>query len=169
MELYFIRHGIAEDRSKTGKDFDRILTEIGRKKTEKIAQKLAQMRIHFNVIVSSPLLRAKETANLLLAQKLGEQLLISPHLRPEGNLQEWLQWYQKSPYQRENHRLALVGHEPNLSQWAEELLWGKSVSKITLKKAGIIALKAEVKQGLIQQTELFLLISPKWMIDEIQK
>ncbi|MEH1949782.1 MAG: histidine phosphatase family protein, partial [Nostoc sp.] len=58
MELYLIRHGIAEDKGLGIKDEERSLTKEGRQKTEKVAQKLVKLGLNFDLILTSPLVRA---------------------------------------------------------------------------------------------------------------
>jgi phosphohistidine phosphatase len=73
MELYLIRHGIAEDKQPDIKDEERSLTKEGRQKTEKVAQKIKKLGLQFEVIVTSPLVRARQTAEILVADGLSTQ------------------------------------------------------------------------------------------------
>uniref|UniRef100_A0ACD5GP52 Phosphohistidine phosphatase SixA n=1 Tax=Desertifilum tharense IPPAS B-1220 TaxID=1781255 RepID=A0ACD5GP52_9CYAN len=92
MELYLIRHGIAADREAYERDRDRPLTEEGRKKTQKVAKRLRSLDLNFDLILTSPLIRARQTAEILLSQHLAPLLQESEHLAPEGELQAWLAW-----------------------------------------------------------------------------
>ena len=65
MLLYFFRHGIAEDQSKSGRDEDRVLTEEGREKVGKAARGLKGLGVEIDHIFSSPLPRALETAEIV--------------------------------------------------------------------------------------------------------
>jgi len=58
----------------------------------------------------------------------------------------------------------LVGHQPNLGNWAEMLVWGTIKNKIIVKKAGIIGLSIPDQEMPIGNSELFLLTSPKWLL-----
>lgn len=65
MELYLIRHGIAAERGTYPKDEERPLTEKGRAKTQKVAQRLYALGLRFDFILTSPLVRARQTAEIL--------------------------------------------------------------------------------------------------------
>ncbi|MFM6183502.1 MAG: phosphohistidine phosphatase SixA, partial [Dolichospermum sp.] len=80
MELYLIRHGIAEEHQPKLKDEERQLTLEGREKTEKIAQRLVKLGFNFDLILTSPLVRAYQTAEILIAAGLSSQLETSDHL-----------------------------------------------------------------------------------------
>jgi len=60
--------------------------------------------------------------------------------------------------------LALVGHQPDLGNWAETLVWGYAKEKLVLKKAGVIGINIPDTGSPIGKSELFLLTSPKWVI-----
>jgi phosphohistidine phosphatase len=98
MELYLIRHGIAADRTEYDNDEERPLIEKGRQKTEKVAQRLAQMGLHFDLIQTSPLVRARQTAEILEKNGLTDKLVDFPALAPDGDLKEWVQWWLESHY-----------------------------------------------------------------------
>jgi phosphohistidine phosphatase len=164
MELYLIRHGIAIEQGLLPRDEDRPLTDRGREKTAKVAQRLRSLGIHFDAIIASPLVRAQQTAEILQAGELGDRLETSPHLAPDGDIRAWVEQWQKSRYNNENSCLALVGHQPDLGLWAEMLIWGKAEEKLILKKSGAIGLNVPAIADPIGQCELFLLASPKWML-----
>lgn len=163
-ELYIIRHGIAADREKYHQDFQRPLTDIGQQKTHKVAQKLIDMNYHFDLILTSPLLRARQTADILKKVGLSHHLEESLYLSPGGDIHSWLNWLEN--WQKNNHNsLAIVGHEPDLSHWAEMLIWGEIKNKIVLKKAGIIGLTLPEKISPIGNSLLFWLTSPKLLLE----
>jgi phosphohistidine phosphatase len=90
MELYLISHGIAEEHQPALKDEERKLTKEGREKTEKVASRLLKLDLNFDLILTSPLVRAHEIAEILIAVGLCSQLEISHHLTFEGNIKNWL-------------------------------------------------------------------------------
>lgn len=165
MELYLIRHGIAADSEGYTNDQERPLTEIGLKKTRKVAKQLCERGLRFPLILTSPLVRAKETALILRDAGLGSQVEEFADLAPEGDIQTWVSWFEQH-WQKSNGEgsLALVGHQPDLGKWAETLVWGQAQEKIILKKAGVIGLNIPHNGELVGRGELFLLISPKWLI-----
>lgn len=159
--VYLIRHGIAVERSEQQDDWSRPLTAIGEKKTAKVAQKLVHKQINFDLILTSPLLRAKQTANILIEQGLSSNPLQEfAALAPKGQIETWLDWLAA---QSHLNSFALVGHQPDLGHWAEILLWGTASDKLALKKAGIIgiALPDEEARG---NCQMFLLTAPKWIL-----
>ncbi|MBW4645306.1 MAG: phosphohistidine phosphatase SixA [Goleter apudmare HA4340-LM2] len=164
MELYLIRHGIAEDKALNIKDEERALTREGKEKTQKVAQRLFDLSLHFDVIVTSPLVRAKQTAEILIAAGLSSQMEESSHLKPEGNIHNWVtDWLEPRNYPQKT-QLALVGHEPNLSEWAEILLWGETKASLVLKKAGMIGIKLPEIGSPLGRSQMFWLTPPKYLL-----
>lgn len=167
MYLYLIRHGIAEDLDPTtldsiASDELRSLTKIGRKKMAQIADRVYKSGLKFDLIITSPLVRARQTADILIDNRLSTQLEISPDLAPAENLQSWLtEWESRSP-DKPSTRIALVGHEPNLSEWAELLIFGNIYHRLILKKGGIIGLKFPTDRIEIGTAQLYCLIPPKY-------
>ncbi len=164
MELYLIRHGIAAERGTYGNDADRPLTDKGRQKTQKVAQSLYDSGLRLNLILTSPLTRALETAEILQNVGLTQQVEESSHLAPEGNIQDWLSWLSQWRNSSPKKYLALVGHQPNLAYWAELLVWGNITGQIILKKAGVIGINLPNTGTPIGNSELFLLTSPKYLL-----
>jgi phosphohistidine phosphatase len=164
MELYLIRHGIAEDKSLNIKDEERSLTQEGRQKTEKVAARLVELDVNFDVIVTSPLVRARQTARILIAAGLSSQLEESGYLTPEGDIHTWVKdWLEPRNYPQKT-QLALVGHEPNLSEWAEILLWGETKASLVLKKAGMIGIKLPEIGSPLGRSQMFWLTPPKYLL-----
>ncbi|HAA32229.1 MAG TPA: phosphohistidine phosphatase SixA [Cyanobacteria bacterium UBA8553] len=165
MELYLIRHGIAADREAYANDEERPLTDKGRQKTDKVAKQLRQKGLHFDLILSSPLVRAKETAAILQDVGLSSQVEEFTSLAPDGDINTWVSWLQEWQQNAKSDRcIALVGHQPDLGNWAETLVWGEAKEKLVLKKAGVIGLNIPETKIPIGHSELFLLISPKWLL-----
>jgi phosphohistidine phosphatase len=165
VEIFLMRHGIAEDLQPGEIDADRELTTKGIAKTEIVARQMRKKGWEFDMVLSSPLVRTCQTAQLLLESGLSEVLEIHPNLLPEGLLEDWLEWLES--YRLTNptaERLVLVGHEPNLSQWAEILVFGQVFDRIHLKKAGVIALQAPDTPEIVGKCELLWLIPPKCWI-----
>jgi phosphohistidine phosphatase len=170
MYLYLIRHGIAIDldtidANRTDLDRSRYLTKTGRKKIQQVAKSLKMANLQFETIVSSPLVRAQQTAELLIARNLSSQLELSDDLAPSGTLESWLTWWESRSIDRAVSKLALVGHEPNLSQWAELLIFGSIQHKLILKKGGLIALKFPTDKIEIGTAQLHCLIPPKYLLN----
>ena len=160
IDIYFIRHGLAAEPTNYDHDSDRPLTKEGENKTEKIAKQLKKLDIHFDLILTSPYLRAKQTATILQKVGLSEQLEEFAPLQPAGEIDTWLEWLKDCQYEN----IALVGHAPNLGNWAETLVWGQANNKLVLKKAGIIGVKMPSNQASVGEGEIFWLTPPKFLI-----
>ena len=168
MYLYLIRHGIAEDpdllvQNLIASDEIRTLTKAGRKKFRQVADKLQKLELTFDLIITSPLVRARQTAEILINNQLSSQLELSSDLKPSGNLPSWLTAWNARPIDTAISTVALVGHEPNLSEWAELLVFGKVCHKLMLKKGGIIGLKCANSGIEIGTAQLHCLIPPKYL------
>ncbi|WP_413172762.1 phosphohistidine phosphatase SixA [Anabaena azotica] len=164
MELYLIRHGIAQEHQPGLKDEERQLTKEGRQKTEKVAQRLLKLDLHFDLILTSPLVRAQQTAEILIAAGLSSQLEISHYLSFEGDINSWLKdWLEIRNYTQQT-TIALVGHEPCLSSWAEILLWGEAKERLVLKKAGMIGIKLPDDGSPLGRSQMFWLTPPKYLL-----
>lgn len=164
VQIYLIRHGIAVDRTLPMPDEDRPLTEQGRSKTKEVAQRLGQIGVKFDLILTSPLVRAVQTAQILQKTGLSTTIEEFTPLAPDGDIQTWVDWWTQSRYNKDRSLLALVGHQPNLGDWAEALVWGNSQSKLSVKKAGIIGVNIPETSTPIGKGQLFLLTSPKWLL-----
>jgi phosphohistidine phosphatase len=136
MKLYLFRHGIAADREDfAGEDAERPLTEEGTRKTRLAARGLRRLAPELDLILSSPLRRARQTAELLVeAYEGAPPLECSDRLAEEGAHEALIRELRaRRPVPR---RLLLVGHEPNLSELAGLLLTGLPTLAMRFKKAG---------------------------------
>ncbi|AUT04548.1 phosphohistidine phosphatase SixA [Nostoc sp. CENA543] len=164
MEVYLIRHGIAEEQQAGIKDEERQLTKEGRQKTEKVAQRLVKLGLQFDLIVTSPLVRARQTAEILLEVGLSSQMEESNHLAPNGHISSWLDYWLQPKNFAPNTQLAVVGHEPCLSNWAEILLWGEVKGGLVLKKAGMIGVKLPESGEPVGRSQMFWLTPPRYLL-----
>jgi phosphohistidine phosphatase len=165
MEIYLIRHGIAAEPEADTNDEARPLTNKGRQKTSQVAKQLREHGVNFDLILTSPLVRARETAAILQDEGLTSQVEEFASLAPDGDIQAWVSWLEERWQNGSSDRtLALVGHQPDLGNWAETLLWGHSQSKLTLKKAGVIGLNIPETGTPVAHSQMFLLTSPKWFL-----
>ena len=163
MELYLIRHGIAQERDFALKDDDRTLTKVGQTKTKEVAKRLYNLGLRFDVILTSPLVRSHQTAEIFTQTQLSSHLQVSTELAPNGNIHAWLHWLEQQNYPPTS-KLALIGHQPNLGEWASMLVWGEAKEALTLRKAGIIGLNLPTMRSPIGQSQMFLLTPPKFLI-----
>ncbi len=137
MKLFFLRHGIAEDAHNGMHDADRALTDEGRRQLEQIAQALARIDIRPDVILSSPLTRARQTAEIV-APVLGSPVEIADELRPGCILDDLQRLVHRYPHDT----IMLVGHEPDFSSMAARLI-NADERGIALKKAGLIRIEVD--------------------------
>ena len=143
MNLYIIRHAIAVDEATSdyASDSERPLTDKGRKKMRQIAKALRYLGVEFDLILSSPYVRACETAEILAdVFKMKKEIVFSDHLIPEGNPELLIGEI------NEKHTvdsLAIVGHEPYLSALIGLLVSDTAKIEITLKKGGVCHLAAD--------------------------
>src|SRR2546427_470721 len=119
MEIYILRHGIAVERGTPGykRDGDRPLTDEGVEKMRQIAKAMREMDLQFDVIFSSPYVRAKATADIV-AETLGENVTLTDSLPPEADPAELIDEINGEKPQR----VLLVGHEPDLSALISTLI-----------------------------------------------
>jgi phosphohistidine phosphatase len=129
MDLLIIRHGQAEPRSADGTDASRRLTEEGRKKVQRGAKGLRKLLPELNALVSSPLVRAVQTAAILAEAYGGLSIEETDLLEPDREPKELADWLAG----RSEETLAIVGHEPLLSHTATWFLSGLRSSLIEFK------------------------------------
>lgn len=144
MNLYILRHGLATELGEKGirRDEDRPLTAKGRQRLGRITKAMARLELEFDWILSSPLVRAAQTAAIVAeAQGLTKKLEFTNHLRPAGDPRDLIEQITQQLPQAEN--ILLVGHEPYLSKLIAHLIAGNSNLQITLKKAGLCRLEVE--------------------------
>jgi len=144
MDLYLLRHAIAFERGKEwpGHDADRPLTKEGAKKMRRIAKAMRDLDLSFDLILSSPFRRAKETAEIVAGSfDCANRLKFSSHLKVGGSpvalMKEIIAHHGKLG------SILLVGHEPYLSSLISVLVSGKENLSITMKKGGLCKLTVE--------------------------
>jgi phosphohistidine phosphatase len=166
MLLYLLRHGVAADRIPGGfaDDADRLLTDRGREKLQLEALGMRALGLRFDRIFTSPLLRARQTAQVVAgAYGIEDEILVTQALAPGGGFSQVL--HAQSPLVRvlNNHTFEsalLVGHEPDLSELASLLLTGSAGLNVQFKKGGLCAIAVEslTKPAL---NELLWLLAPR--------
>jgi phosphohistidine phosphatase len=169
-ELLLLRHGIAEERSPDLDDAQRALTPQGRQRTAQVIRRLAELELHCDVVLSSPLVRARQTAELVRELGLAPELELASALAPLADplplLERWLGPVSPRPGWQ---RLALVGHEPDLSTLAALLIgvpMAAAPHALRLKKAGVAVLQwtGRPEGPLAGTARLQQLLSPRCLI-----
>lgn len=163
MKLYILRHGEAAEHGdpRYKNDADRPLTPKGIQRTKALAHALRQLDVAFDVIFSSPLVRARETAEIIeRGLRLHGRLELSEHLAPSGDVEKLV--HQLNRVRPAPKNLLLVGHEPYLSGLVSLLCTGGSHLALTLKKGGLCRLDLETLHP-ARCASLEWLISPRWI------
>lgn len=137
VKLFFLRHGIAEDAVGGMRDYDRALTAEGRAQLEQIAQALLRLGIAPEVVLTSPLVRARETAEII-APVLGAPIETATELASGCLFDDLLRLLRR--YAQAS--IMLVGHEPDFSVMAARLI-NADERGIVLKKAGLIRVEID--------------------------
>ncbi len=156
MKIYFLRHGVAvEPEDWKGNDYDRPLTTDGRERMGQEAKAIRKLGLGLDAILTSPLVRAKETAEIVarelkMASKEDERLggdfdvsALEAILQGCADLKS----------------LMLVGHEPSMSSVIGRLI---GVARMDLKKGGLACV--ELPDALTMTGELHSLIPPKVLL-----
>lgn len=140
LELYVLRHGIAVESGTPGfeNDSDRPLTSEGESKMREIARGMRAMNESFDRVLSSPHLRARQTAEIF-ADDPGLEIEFTRLLEPQGNPERLI----KAIAARADRSILLVGHQPFLSQLISVLISGNLDTHIELKKGGLCKLTSE--------------------------
>ena len=158
MKCYFLRHGIAvEPDSWTGSDFDRPLTRDGQQRMEREAKAISELSLGLDRIVTSPLLRARQTAQIVadrldLLERFVEDARLGGGFNAE-RLREILM------AQADASSIMLVGHEPAMSATIGRVVGGASIE---LKKAALAGV--EFAHAGSTTGTLFCLIPPKVLV-----
>jgi phosphohistidine phosphatase len=141
LELYLIRHGVAAERGKEyPDDSKRPLTSDGIKRLQQEARALDALEITFDLVIASPLLRTKQTADTLAAGLASKPSIVtSDSLAPAGTPAAV---FQELGRHMRKARIALVGHEPNLGELAARLIGARA--PLEFKKGGICRIDFEV-------------------------
>ncbi len=144
MQIHILRHGIAvvRDDLNAENDFKRQLTPRGKRQLRQIAAAMRKMGLRFDLILASPYLRAKQTAEIVAESlKLKKRLEFSDALAPDGSPKDLIQKLNESKSAPEN--VLLVGHEPYLSSLIALLTTGGMELMMDFKKGGLCKLETE--------------------------
>jgi phosphohistidine phosphatase len=144
MLLYVLRHGIADDAKPGEPDSSRALTPEGRKKLGSVLERAKKAGVSPDVILTSPYVRAKQTARMAAqAFDREDSVIETSALVPSGSPE--LVWEELSEY-RSQAQLMVVGHEPLLGELTSYLLDAPSL-RIDMRKAALVAISLEGLRG----------------------
>jgi phosphohistidine phosphatase len=140
MEIYLLRHGIAEDGRPGGRDSDRALTAEGREKLRRILKRAHQAGVGPGVILSSPYRRAVETAEIAAeALEYHGEIVKTRALVPEAPPQEA---WDEICSRRNEQAILLASHEPLMSSAAAFLLSAPAL-RVDMKKGALLRVDCE--------------------------
>lgn len=178
MKVYLVRHAIAEnhptipDPPRIGAtkakakilgsygDPERALTEEGKTKMTRGAQGLRKLKVGLDLVLSSPLRRARETAEIVAQELGGLKVEIAQALAPGGEPSEVVALLRRH---HNLHAMAVVGHEPDLGQLTSFLLTGSTdACHISFKKGGVACLDGDFDED-SAACSLLWLMPPKML------
>jgi phosphohistidine phosphatase len=139
MEIFLVRHGVAVEREGEGPDAFRPLTGKGRRRFRKTARSFARLGCKLDLILTSPLVRAVQTAEILAGEAKHGDVAILEELDPKYEAADLLKALRKRA--NGSRSVALVGHEPQLSSVLAALA-GVEAETLDLKKGAIVRLEA---------------------------
>ena len=143
MDVILIRHGKAGNRDPNSwpDDDDRPLTAEGQAEHRAVTRAAKKMGIKFDFLVTSPLKRARETADIVAnVYRWPEEPQVAAELGHGFSVSAVVKLLAKFP---PTSRVALVGHEPDFSALATALIGGKTGLGVQIKKSGIAGVRFE--------------------------
>ena len=153
MDCILLRHGIAVERDEwEGLEADRPLTERGAKRVVQVAAGLNRLDVQPTHILSSPLIRAIETAKIVhRSLRVRSAIQIVDELLPDAPPDRFLSILHNLP---PDASVLCIGHEPQLGMAASVLLSGRATTSFPLKKAGAclieLSLQAKPDRGVLR-------------------
>jgi phosphohistidine phosphatase len=163
MDLYVLRHGIAEERKAGVPDQGRKLTPRGVRRMRKTVAAMDAMGVRVERILTSPYERAQGTA-AIVRKELGVPVTVVTHLRPNGDPRRVIETLRALRGGR--GELMIVGHEPMLSRIVSVLLTGSDAASVPLKKGGLCKLVVDdLRYGKCASLEWFL--TPRLLISRL--
>ena len=144
MEIYILRHGIAEDEKPGTPDPRRALTKEGREKLESVLKRAADAGVKPTAILTSPYLRAVQTAEIAARILKHEADAIRTDSLVPGSSPEAV-WNDIRAHRTEE-QLLLAGHEPLLSHLTTYLLNAPSL-RVEFKKGALVCIDVEGFRG----------------------
>lgn len=154
MRLFFLRHGLANHPYWNRPDFERPLTDQGKEKMVRTADTINKLNLDLELVLTSPLIRARQTAEILVENlELPVPLQLEERLSPGFDadaLNEMLKDH------REIQTLMVVGHEPDFSEVIEDVIGG---GQIVVKKGSLA--RVDLYRTHPPQGELVWMIPPK--------
>lgn len=150
MKIVLVRHAIAEDRdafAATGApDDERPLTKEGKKRMKRAARGLRELLDDLDMVVTSPLVRAVKTAEIIADVYDAVPPVPVPFLSPGSQFEPFLEWIKRLD---DVQTLVAVGHEPHLSRLVAWLVTGHEQAFFEMKKSSAVLLEfnGDMREG----------------------
>lgn len=152
--LYVVRHATAEDASDGMTDDERRLTRKGRKAFARLVRRMAAADVGIDVIATSPLVRARQTAAILAEEIGGEpRVEVVAALAPGGDWEALVEW----TVHQDAARVAWVGHAPSIGRLVA-LTIGDGTAAVRMQKGAVAAIRLDDGPG--HPGELEWLLTP---------
>lgn len=151
--LYIVRHATAEDAADAGGDHARRLTKKGRKAFARLVRRLAAAGMEVDLVATSPLVRTRETAEILAAELGCRRVEVVEALAPGAGWQALVEW----TVRQDAARVAWVGHAPCVGRLVA-LSIGDGSAAIRMQKGAVAAIRLDDGPG--QPGELDWLATP---------
>ena len=150
MDIYFLRHASAGDSTLSpAKDDERPLDKLGIEQSHNVGCALGAMKVAFDAILSSPLLRAQQTAKIV-AEEVGHKgkIVTEPNLHPGGSYEQ----FQDMLLRHESKAsILVVGHNPSMTEFLNKLLIGEDApDAVEVKKATIAKVEKNGNQATLK-------------------
>lgn len=137
MKVYLVRHGIAQERlgGAVMNDSQRPLTDEGKAEMKEVAKALKRLNVKPDVVISSPLIRARQTADIIReGLDCQEELKITDTLAPGLNASSVYKFLKQFSHAEE---MFLVGHEPDIGMLAVNMMGGGREMQLPFKKGAV--------------------------------
>jgi phosphohistidine phosphatase len=152
--LFVVRHAVAEDAGRGLTDHDRRLTPKGRKRFARMVQRLAERGLELDLIATSPLVRCRETAEILAEELAGRpRVEVVDALAPGSDWQALVEW----TVGQDAKSVAWVGHAPCVGRLVAVSI-GDGSAAVRMSKGAIAAIRLD--DGPSQPGELDWLVTP---------
>jgi phosphohistidine phosphatase len=156
MFVYFLRHASANQHKILPKhDDERPIDKLGKQQCHVVGQALVAFGVKVDAVISSPLIRAIQTAELAVTE-LGYQdrIVISDAMRPEANFD---QFHDLLGHYSESKAIMVVGHNPSITEFLLHLMTGNEPSDcVDFKKGAVAKIEVQGEKGV-----LHWLLTPK--------
>ncbi|TDX13194.1 SixA phosphatase family protein [Petrotoga sibirica] len=152
--LILVRHAKAEKRSAEIDDFERKLTKVGRNDSKEVAEYVAKLLNKVELMITSPALRAKETAEIFEKSFKSKPEILEEELLYEGEVEEIIE--KISNITKGYNNVMIFGHNPTFDELAKKL----TGDDLHLRKAGVICIVGESFDDILSGKGKL-----KWMVD----